>query len=347
MSQNSSGGGLKILLGCGCLLGIIVAIAAAVIVAIGAGGFFAMNEAKEKAEELAVEAERMQEMTEKFKEEQAKKAEAAADQGSVSRRKFLSWPTKPLSVDEALEHQKFMAEWKNSKAVDLLESGKSLGEFSNKEDSSALEKLEALESVKNLAFGAGPARDELDQMSKTYGGADKVFERYYKLLAVCAAADGVAREKKIKDLSSDKVAAAMIDLHPESEKQFKDWETLYLEQYKRAHLVAKDPEAAKKAAQDKQAQEDMKRLGEASTALAQKPGVFLLGKLPASSVLAWKALDQKQRAAIAKSFKETPFLPAFTMGSGKVDFETAARQLIAIQTAQIFIDAQEQSGAKP
>ena len=160
--------------------------------------------------------------------------------------------------------------------------------------------------------------------------------------------DGVARDgKKKMKLSSDEVADRMIELHPEAEKRFADWESLYIEQYRRAQRIAEDPEVAKKSSQDKTFQEDMKRLGQVSTVMSQKPGVFLLGKLPASSLIAWRALDEKERAEISKTFKETPFLPAFTMGQGEVDFEVAAKQLLAIQSAQVFFDSQQKIEGKP
>lgn len=350
LGQDSSSGGLKLMVGCGCLLLLIGAIGVIAIGALGAGGWFVAKKAADEAEKLAVQAEKVKEIQEELEEEvQKKKAavQAKKDEQSISRQEFLSWPTLPLTVDEARAHQKFMKEWQDSEAVSLLAKGKSLESFANKKDASTLDKLEALGNVKDIAFGAGPARDELDRMSKTHGGADKVFERYYKLLAVCAAADGIAREKKKQKISSDEVADLMIERHPEAEKRFADWEKLYLEQYQRAQRIAENPEEAKKASKDKSFQDDMKRLGQASTVMSKKPGVFLLGKLPASSLVAWRALDEKERAEIAKTFEETPFLPAFTMGQGKVDFEVAARQLLAIQSAQVFIDSQKRKEGEP
>jgi hypothetical protein len=357
LAQDSSGGGLKFMVGCGCLLLLAGIIGVIAIAALGAGGWFVAKKAADEAEKLAVEAEKVKVVQEKLTEELEKTKEAALaekealaekDARVISRQEFLSWPTLPLSVDEARAHQAFMKEWKGSEAVSLLAKGKSLESFAKKQDASAFDKLEALGNVKDIAFGAGPARDELDKMSKTHGGADKVFERYYKLLAVCAAADGVARDgKKKMKLSSDEVADRMIELHPEAEKRFADWESLYIEQYRRAQRIAQDPEVAKKSSQDKTFQEDMKRLGQVSTVMSQKPGVFLLGKLPASSLIAWRALDEKERAEISKTFKETPFLPAFTMGQGEVDFEVAAKQLLAIQSAQVFFDSQQKIEGKP
>lgn len=363
-----SGGGSpigKILLGCGCLTLFIGGVVIAVVIF---GGLFAAKKVADSEEFVEVKnlAKSLEEEAQRQKEREARKAEAiraarargedpdAQADAELSLEDLSKWPTEPLTRAEISAHVAFMDEWEGSEAArKLKKTQKELKKLSEKKgaEGNTLEGLKALNATKDFVIGAGAANEELEIVAIKHGGAQKVLKRYFKVVAVAAAARGVANEYELGEESSDEVARRMLEEHPTWKERHVKWRAASKEHYELLAEQQSDPSKMAELAKSKEYQERVKEYSKFAKHQTSSPGLLLLGKLPEASLETWKKLGAKQRRDLIETYSRVPFIPIFAVAPDDLrDLDMVATHLVGLEVAQIAREAgfgQAPKGAKP
>lgn len=306
----------KILLGCGCA-GLVIA-GIAVALTIGAGVFVSKKVYDENKEAISEGVEAIRKMEEAGKKARDNELKGLDDKSpsaaAVDPDDFAGWVRSPMTTDALQKHATFMESWEGSEAVkSFKESAKSLSE-SGKETPKG-EELSASQKAKILAKGLSfhgdlsVATQEFEALSKSYGGPDVVLKRTFVAVALTTIAADIAKQHKIKDPASAKVAKLMLAAHEPAKKEV---DALILAHS--ARLAAfkgigqgQDEAAMKKLAEQlQQSEEKHKAL---TQRLSEAPGTLLVGRVAQESLKSWAALTDGQRRKLLEVGATLPTIP--------------------------------------
>ena len=335
----------KVMLGCGCLS---VLIGGGIALALFFGGvLFVQSKAEEHKEEL--EAARDLWDTGKQLKEQARRQEQRAASGNgghgqdfqIDRAEMIAWPTRSLSAEDVDAHVAFMEAWEGSDAVkNLKKSRETFQDLSKKDkqgEGGALEGMRALNATKNMMLGASAWGEEFEALAAKHGGAEEVLRRYFQVVAVSAAARGIATHHDgLEDPSSGGVAARMLSEHGDWQRRHAQWRESMRDQYAMIFEMQKDPKAFQEKAKSKAYQEQLEQRGELAKIQSESPGLLLLGRLPHASLETWEGLAPARRKALLEEHTKTLFVPMMALAPAQMrDPKLVAQQLLSLELAKI------------
>lgn len=299
--KGGSGGGLpwgKILIGCGCLSLIGIAVAVGL-------GFFVYSAGSDWVEEQkkAVgvpdlpttdgdetgSAGSDQVASADAKQDFIKKKEQALDPAKI--RGYLA---RPLTKTDIREYTEFVEEWQDDPAYEnYVEQWKAMEEMGKKKDDSTIGKLQQVRQLGKSMTAVRDVIEAYDAHVKEHGGYQKHYGRMMRIGGAVAAADLIAKDHKIKDADSDRVAKLILKDRPKIKAE-------YEKNIAEARKAAKEAQRRKAAGKDPQ---DMAGM-HAMLAVGQGgPGLIALARMPEASFQTWEDLSESERKELRETLK--------------------------------------------
>jgi hypothetical protein len=325
----------KFLAGCGCLLLLFGGGAAAVVVG---GGYWVASNADELAESgkqvLREQASRARERAEEAGQSAKQRAKQRAGGFDMS-----TWADAPVTRDDVDRHVAFMTEWGSHPDVARSTEGvRELREAASKKDPGALDTLRSANSLRKVATSNARLGELYDEIAGKHGGPDQVFARYFRVVAVAAAASDLAAALDGKpDPTSDAVAAAMLAQRPERAEAFARWVETQRADARRLEAMQSDPQSALDPKSV-----DAEELAASAPLRAlynDGPGLLLLGKIPQGSLTTWSSLDAATRGALIEEYSRMPTSGLELIVPEKLlDLRAIARALLNVEIARVHAE---------
>jgi hypothetical protein len=305
--QQSSGGGFpwgKVLAGCGCLT---------LVVLLAGGGiaYFAWSKAKDEYDKAKDEGGAVS-LLEQLADEgssgesgssgssasggkdkvNAKKKAREAREDALTHEKLRTYIREPLTMSDVDAYQEFVEEWRDNKAYKNWEKQwKALQDRSkDKDKDSMVGQLKTANQTAKTMQAVQQVWKAYDEHVREHGGYEEHYGRMTRIGGLMAAADAVAKEHKIDDANSDKVAAQMLEQRPE-----------VAEQYEKNVKDAREAAAKARESGNKDAQQMAAMQG--IMTLASNPGAVAMARMPEKSFETWDKLSPSERKELRESMK--------------------------------------------
>lgn len=309
----SSGGGFpwgKVLAGCGCLTLVM-------LLAAGGIGYWAFSSAKAEFDEASDDdgfLSTIEQLSEKAEQADGRKgasAEKTAKKGdgksgnakrramdarndALSHEKLRSYIREPLTKKDVKAYNEFVEEWHENDAYQNWEKQwEALQARSKDKDKDSMTgKLKTARQTAKTMQAVQTVWKAYDEHVREHGGYEEHFGRMTRIGGLIATADAVAKEHKIKDANSDKVAKQILEQRPEVAKEYKK-------------NVDEARKAAKKAREsgDKDAADMAAMQGVMS--MMSSPGAVAMARMPEESFETWERLSVSEREELRETMKSS------------------------------------------
>ena len=222
----------------------------------------------------------------------AKKKARKAREEALSHKKLREYVRQPLTKSDVEEYKDFVKQWRQDKAYKnwnkQWKAMKARSEDKDKE--SMVGQLKTARQTAKTMTAVQQVWKAYDEHIRQHGGYEKQYGRMTRVGGLIAAADAVAKEHKIENANSDKVAEKILEQRPEVAKE-----------YQKNVEAAREAARAAKESGDKDAQQMASMQG--LMTMMSSPGAVAMARMPEESFETWAKMSEGERKELRELMK--------------------------------------------